>query len=354
MWQRCVLIALALTACNRTTATDKRPGVELRQVSTCLDGDATVGIGQFVLEDVDGNTIPASITKVTQTVDGDPPTSGKWEGGESLDEQDLESDLHVTLVLDASCSIAESAVFDDMKAAAVDLLAQGEELWSTRPGVFSWRILWFNDWVWEADDTWTLDDILEIPGPGEDADGFTRMYAGLDFAIDQADKLRKNGVANGDLDNHLMVGFTDGQDNSSGRDSPPVPFDSGTVTSGAEYFVHATKAITQQQTTNAIEGASPFMQTSMLALGQDVDSEVLEDFTEAGRGTVFSADDVGTLFEEAGKSFETVQYVGWRLPLNPGDKHKWDLEFKVEGLPKATQVSLDVSREQDTPVCEGK
>jgi hypothetical protein len=306
-----------------------------------------------VLSDVKGNTIPASVTTVTQTIDNDPPTSGKWEGGESLDEEDLESDLHVTLLVDASASIAASANFDTMKDAAVDLLSQGEELWSTRPGLFDWRILWFNDWVWEADDDWELEDIPSIPGPGDDADGFTRMYAGIDLAIDQADTLKKSGVADGDLDNHLLVVFTDGQDNSSGRDSPAVPFETGVTDTKASYTVHATTAISLAATKERIEKTSGWLQTSMLALGDDVDADVLEDFAEAGRGVVFAADDIADLFSDAAKSFETVQYVGWRLPFNPGEKHKWKLDFKVEGLPKVTTVEIDVERLADAPPCEG-
>lgn len=353
MWRRGAVVAVAmLVGCgDKTSATDERPGVETRAVSVCIDGDATIGIGQFVLQDVDGNTIPASATKVTQVIDGDPPTSGKWEGGESLNEEDLASDLHVTLLVDASASIAASAVFDDMKAAAVDLLSQGEDLWSTRPGVFDWRILWFNDWVWEADADWTTKDIPSIPGPGDEADGFTRMYAGIDYAIGQANSLKADGVADGDLDNHILVVFTDGQDNSSGRASPPVPAETGVTETGAGFTTHDTDAITLNETADAIESANKWLTTSMLALGGDVDQEVLDDFAKAGRGTVFSGTDVTGLFADASKSFETVQYVGWRLPFNPDEKHKWKVEFKVEGLPKATTVDIDVVRRPGDPLC---
>jgi von Willebrand factor type A domain len=350
-----LFMSLAVVGCGGgTEATDKRPGVETRDITICLDGDATVGVGQFVLSDVDGNTIPATITTVAQTIDGDPPSGGKWEGGESLSEENLESDLHVTLVLDASESIATSALFDDMKAAASDLLVQGDALWLDRLGVFTWGVVWFNDWVSIADDDWTFEDIETIPAPAAEADGFTRMYAGIDLAIDYANELKKGGVAKDPLDNHLMVVFTDGQDNSSGRDSPPVLEETGVTESKATYTNYETKATSKDDIVTALENASGWLQASMLALGDDVDSKVLEDFAEAGGGTVYAATKVENLFEDAAKSFETVQYVGWRLPLNPGEKHKWKIEFTVEGLPKTTTVELDMSREADTPVCPSR
>jgi hypothetical protein len=274
-----------------------------------------------------------------------------WEGGESLDSTNLSSDLHVTLVLDASSSIAEGALFEDMKSAAVGLLEQGMAAWEGRPGTFSWRVVWFNQWVWEADADWDPADIQSIPGPAEGDDGFTRMYSGMEFAVAQADQLRMEGVADGPRDSHLIVVFTDGQDNSSGRDSPAVPQSQGLTESGAGYTVHATTATSDRVLEDVITSSSDWLQVSMLGLGEGVDEGVLNAFARAGHGSVHTADDVGALFVDAEKSFETLQTVGWRLPLNPGEAHTWQLEFAVDDLPEPTTVKLDIERSEQTPAC---
>lgn len=353
----CVLALASLEACKKelpsVPPTNKRPGVDTRVVDLCVDGDATEGFASFVLTRPDGNSVPARETTVTQTIDGVAPGGGKWEGGESLDETNLSSDLHVTLVLDASSSIAESALFEEMKSAAVGLITQGMAAWEGRPGTFTWRVIWFNQWVWEAGADWEVSDIQSIPGPAEGDDGFTRMYSGIEFAVAQADQLRlEQGIADQPRDSHLIVVFTDGQDNSSGRDSPPVPQEQGTTDSGAAYAVHPTTATTDRAVESLISSNSDWLQVSMLGLGDGVDQFVLESFARAGNGTVFAADDVSQLFVDAEKSFETLQTVGWRLPFNPNEPHLWELQFAVEGLKQPTTIKLEVERTDDTPACQ--
>ncbi|HHO51412.1 MAG TPA: VWA domain-containing protein [Deltaproteobacteria bacterium] len=347
-----VLLASCKSNLPSQPATDKRPGVETRVVDLCVDGDATEGVASFVLRYVDGTTIPASSTTIEQSIDGDTPGSGKWEGGQSLGSENLSSDLHVTLVLDASSSIVEDGLFDEMKSSAMALLEQGAAAWEGRPGTFSWQVIWFNQWVWEADSDWSLSDIETIPGPAEGDDGFTRMYAAMDFAVLEADRQRLGGgVASGPRDTHLLVVFTDGQDNSSGRDSPDVPAPTGATSSGAGYTTHATTVTTQRDVEQLLAANNDWLQVSMLGLGAGVDRTVLESFAQAGGGSVFEADNVGVLFEQAEKSFETLQTVGWRLPLNPGDTHDWRLSFSVDDLPKSTTVDLRVGRNNGTPEC---
>ncbi|MBX2800654.1 MAG: VWA domain-containing protein [Myxococcales bacterium] len=348
---------LLLTACigqlDPSTATENRPGVETRVVELCTDGDATEGFASFVLRDVDGNTISAEDTTIEQTIDGSSPGSGKWEGGQSLDETNLSSDIHVTLVLDASKSIAESALFPNMKMAAMDLLGQGQTEWETRPGEFTWSLFWFNQWVSEADDDWLLEDIEHIPGPNDDDDGFTRMYAALEFAVLEADRLRtEDGLAGDDRDNHLVVIFTDGRDNISGLPSPDPSQPMGVTKTGAGYTTHATAATTSSDVLRLLRRRSDWLQVAVLALGDDVDRQELEEIATAGSGSLFEANNVGVLFERAQRSFETVQTVGWRLPFNPGTTHRWRMDFTVDGLSKSTTIKEKVERRGNTPECE--
>ncbi|MBX2802774.1 MAG: hypothetical protein KTR31_34150 [Myxococcales bacterium] len=345
-----LLSGCAVQELPQRSATERRPGVSTRSLALCVDGDATQGFASFVLSDVDGVPVTGEVSSVAQTIDGDRPGSGRWEGGQSLDQTDLDSNLHVTLVLDASRSIVDDGLFDDMRAAAQRLLEQGDARWAERPGTFTWRVLWFNQWVWEADSSWTFDDIPSIPAPQMDDDGFTRMYAAIDFSTQQIRDLREAGVAAGDRDNHLLVVFTDGRDNSSGRVSPEVPFAEGTTETDAEFAVHRTPVVTEDDVIARLE-ALDFVQVSLLALGDDIDDDVLDRFADAGRGQVFAGDDLERLFTEAERSFETLKTVGWRLPLNPGELHDWQLDFSVDGFANETRIRLPVMRDPQTPDC---
>lgn len=350
-----LLTLASLGACKKdlpsVSATNKRPGVETRTVDLCVDGDATEGFASFVVKREDGTSIPGSQTSVLQTIDGAEPGSGQWEGGASLDETNLSSDIHVTLVLDASASIAESALFSEMKSAAMGLIEQGMATWEGRPGTFSWRVIWFNQWVWEADADWLPSDIESIPGPPEGEDGFTRMYSGIEYAVNQAETLREQGVADGPRDSHLIVVFTDGQDNSSGRDSPAVPMAEGSTDSGASFSVHTTAATDEDNVEALLRGANDWLSVSMLGLGGGVDGAVLDSFAQAGNGNVFQADEVDALFANAETSFEILQTIGWRLPFNPGELHEWRLEFTVDDLPQSATIELEVERDEQTPAC---
>lgn len=334
-------------------ATERRPGVSTRAVSLCVDGDATEGFASFVLNALNGDTIGAGETTITQTIDGAQPGSGKWEGGQSLDAMNLDSNIHVTLVLDASSSIVESGLFDQTTTAALDMLNQGRDLWKDRPGGFTWQVVWFNQWVWESTGDWELEDIQSIPGPAKDDDGFTRMYAAVDFAIGRTTEVRnQEGIAAGDRDTHLIVLFTDGRDNSSGRPSPKPPKTSGVTSSKATYMVHPTEVVTAADVEAALE-ARDWLQLSILALGNDIDDRVLERFSDAAEGgQVYNGNNVENLFGRAARSFETLQTVGWRLPLNPGEEHAWRVNFDVEGLPQTSSVRLDVMRDSTTPDCD--
>ncbi|MEO0604132.1 MAG: hypothetical protein AAF211_22035 [Myxococcota bacterium] len=345
-----VLTACATDELPQRGATDRRPGVSTRSLSLCVDGDATQGFASFVLTNADEVPITGSLSDVRQTIDGDAPGSGRWEGGETLDQADLDSNLHVTLVLDASRSIVEDELFEDMRLAAQQLLETGDRIWSERPGDFTWRVVWFDQWVWEADDDWTFADVPTIPAPTPDDDGFTRMFAGVDFSVDQLTGLRAEGVAAGDRDNHLLVVFTDGRDNSSGRRSPAVPFERGQTESEAGFTVHPTSRVSQDDIVAQLEGLD-FLQVSLLALGNDVDQGVLDSFAQAGRGQVFAGNDIEQLFADAERSFETLKTVGWRLPVNPGEELLWELDFSVEGFTSDTTVQLPILRTRETPDC---
>ncbi|MEN0068199.1 MAG: hypothetical protein AAGA48_39115 [Myxococcota bacterium] len=345
-----ILSACATDELPERDATNRRPGVSTRSLELCVDGDATRGFASFVLTDNDGVPLTGDGSSVAQTIDGDAPGSGRWEGGESLDQTDLDSDLHVTLVLDASRSIVEEGLFDDMRQAAQRLLEDGAERWAARPGEFTWRVLWFNQWVWEADDDWAFADVGSIPEPTIDDDGFTRMYAAIDFSVDQLTGLRAEGVAARERDNHLLVVFTDGRDNSSGRVSPPVPFESGSTATEATFAVHPTPVVTENDIVAQLEGLG-FLQVSLLALGNDVEEDVLDRFADAGRGQVFAGDNLDQLFGDAERSFETLKTVGFRLPLNPGDAHDWELSFTVDAWPESTDIVLPIMREASTPDC---
>ncbi len=345
-----LLPAAFALACNddlpSVSATNNRPGVETRSLELCVDGDATEGFASFVVSNVDGDAIAASDTTIDQLVDGDNPGSGIWEGGVSLDEESLTSNLHVTLLLDSSDSIIDAELFELMKDSAQDLLRQGEADWAKRPGEFTWQVIWFSQWVSEAGEGWEFEDIADIPPPPADSDGFTRLYSSMDFAIRSASQDRRDGIADGERDTHLLAVFTDGRDNISGRDSSEPPTGSGVTENGAPFDNFATSAIELEEL-ESLMLARPWLQVSLLGLGNDIDSDALNTLARAGGGRVFRANDIEVLFDRAEAAFEIRQTVGWRLPFNPGERHRWQLDFTVDGLDRPARIRLDVEREVD-------
>lgn len=333
------------------TATKNRPGVETRTVELCTDGDATEGFASFVVKNQDGAAIPASDTTITQVIDGEEPGSGVWEGGQSLNEENLASDVHVTLLLDASDSVVKAELFDQMKASAEELLRQGAEQWKGRPGNFSWQVIWFNQWVTVAEGDWEFSDISDIPPPDSGDDGFTRLYSAMEFAIRLASEERDAGVAAGDRDNHLLAVFTDGIDNISGLPSGDPPSTGGVTVNGAEFSTYGTTAINRAQLENLMR-KRPWLQVSLLGFGSNIDREELDALAAAGGGTVYEGNDIERLFSRAQRSFEILQTVGWRLPFNPGEPHTWQLEFQVKGIKRPATIKLDAERTTDLPVCE--
>ncbi|MEN0065763.1 MAG: vWA domain-containing protein [Myxococcota bacterium] len=347
-------VAIMAMACSGDTvvqATKNRPGVELRTAEFCTDRDATEGFASFVVKTIDGGAVPASETTITQTIDGEAPGSGLWEGGQSLDEENLSSDIHVTLLLDASDSVVEAKLFDLMKESAEQLLRDGETQWAERPGNFTWQVIWFNQWVSRADGDWTFDDIADIPAPPQEFDGFTRLYSAMEFAVRNASEARTNGIAAGDRDNHLLAVFTDGRDNISGLDSEEPPVVDGLTKNGAAFTTFATNAINRAQLEELMRNR-PWLQVSLLGFGSSIDSEELDALAEAGGGTVYEGNDIERLFTRAQRSFEILQTVGWRLPFNPDEPHIWELEFTVNGIKRSASIKLDAERTAQTPECE--
>jgi len=348
-------VAVFTLACKNdplpsVSASKNRPGVETRTLELCTDNPATEGFASFVVYTEDGGAVPGSETEITQVIDGEAPGSGLWEGGQSLDEENLTSSVHVTLLLDASDSVVDAGIFDDMKAAAEELLRQGEAQWEERPGEFTWQVIWFNQWVSAAQGDWDYEDIADIPQPPEEFDGFTRLYAAMEYAIGNATQQRANGVASGDRDNHLLAVFTDGRDNISGLASEEPPVTEGVTENGAPYNTFATNAITRVQLERLMLNR-PWLQVSLLGFGPSIDSEELDALAAAGGGTVFEGNDIERLFTRAQRSFEILQTVGFRLPFVPDDPHTWELEFKVKGIKKPATIKLDVERTEDTPIC---
>jgi len=349
------LLAAGCTNEVRTVQASKnRPGVDTRTVELCTDRDATEGFASFVVSSLEGGAVPASDTNITQVIDGEEPGSGVWEGGQSLGVENLTSDLHVTLLLDASNSVVQAGLFDQMKASAEELLSQGAAQWEERPGVFTWQVIWFNRLVNAASDAqgeWEFADIRDIPAPDPDDDAFTRLYAAMEFAIRDATATREEGIADGDRDNHLLAVFTDGGDNISGLPSGDPKIPSDVTKNGKAFDTFGTNSINRAQLERLMENRD-WLQVSMLGLGSEIDREALDSLARAGNGTVFEGQDIERLFSRAQQSFEIQQNVGFRLPFNPDEPHVWELDFKVKGIKRPSTIRLLVERTDETPMCE--
>ena len=69
------------------------------------------------------------------------------EGILKEDSEQLRTNLFLTLVLDASYSMLEQQppAFSPMLASARKAVTAGRALYFERPGLFSWKLYWFND-----------------------------------------------------------------------------------------------------------------------------------------------------------------------------------------------------------------
>ncbi len=296
-------------------------------------GTTTVVL-DYLVRDTNGVPIDESNLDVTMLVNGIPLGNGGVFGESLLDRNstELELNVHVTLVLDASYSLQQfnPPQFAFMLGSAQSLVDAGTQIWATRPGEFSSNVVWFDELISHPDPshlgTFRIGFIPD-PVPGN----FTKLYGAVSSALQTSANLYGEGVAAGPRDRHVIVVFTDGQDNLSSFDNRDVQQE-GRLKNGDPYPRLGWRA-TELQDLYAQIAAHPAypqnLRVHTIALGVSCDQGLpgpcfdavaLERIAQVGFGQqIASAGNVGTLFEQIRREFTTLQSTGAKMALRPGD-----------------------------------
>ena len=294
-------------------------------------GTTTV-ILDYVVHDGAGNPIAPDAYRTKLFLDGNLLGSGMFdETVLGSDARELELDLFLMLVLDASFSLErfDTPQFDAMLRGAENLVLRGADIWSERAGVFDWSVLWFDALLNRPDPDFAQSfRITNIPTP-EPGD-FTKLYSAISAGLEVSADLRADGIASDPRDRHMVVVFTDGRDNLSSFSNPDVE-EEGRLTNGDPHrrFGWRTTGLPDVLTEIAAHPAHPSQLTvHTVALGDPcsaanpsscVDSSALASVAQVGLGEQFSSeDDASEVFGEVLREFETLASDGALLALPPG------------------------------------
>jgi len=285
----------------------------------------------YLVRDGFGRPLSPAQYRVRLFLDGNQLGTGMFD--ESVlgsDAQELELDLFLMLVLDASFSLQGSSTprFAETLQAAENFVVRGADIWSRRPGSFDWSIVWFNELLARPDPDFTSTfRITAIPAPS--AGDFTKLYGAVGAGLEVSADLRADGVASGPRSRHVVVVFTDGRDNLSGFDNLGVQ-EKGILSNGDPYdrFGWRSTDLTALLREIADHPAYPESLTlHTVGLGESCettsgtcfDREALAQMAQVGLGQQLDAlDDVGGLFEEVAREFETLKSDGAIMALRPG------------------------------------
>lgn len=290
-----------------------------------VDFDPSVGtttvVVQFVARKGNGTPLDYDELQVDLRLDGSPVDS---EGILQEDSEQLRTNVHLSLVLDASYSMLEQQppAFTPMLAAARKTVAAGRALYNDRPGEFTWKLYWFNDRIYTPLETssgtqWLENDIERIPPPPPGS--FTKLYAATEIAVE-----RSKGVAEqtaGDpRDHHVIVVLSDGADNYSWFPNTELTGNGSAGTNrNYQYFGH--RATTKGDVLRTIE-SHPALKLNVIGLGSAVVDADLRELASAGNGQYFKnpkASEVDKLFDRVALELTSIQTRGVTLPLPSGD-----------------------------------
>lgn len=246
------------------------------------------------------------------------------EGILQQNSAELSSNLHVSLVLDASYSMLEHKppAFGPMLTAARRTVNEARTLYFDRPGSFDWSLVWFDNFLHEplittTDTRWVEGDVERIPQP--EAGTFTKLYAALDVAL-RKEIDRQQQDPPGPRDRSIVVAFTDGADNYSWFDNSTT-MDSETSLSPNRRFKSFGYTPVSRGDVTTLLGGTDGVQMHVIGLGSAVNDGDLRAIAAAGGGKYFKNPDpsrVDQLFDQVIREFTSVQSHGVTIPLPPG------------------------------------
>jgi von Willebrand factor type A domain len=286
-------------------------------------------IVQYTAKDESGRNLGENTTAVNPLeasffIDNRPMDS---EAQLSSDSELLDSDLVVSLVLDASYSMLQHTppAFEPMKSAAINILEETQALWAQTESRFDWRVLWFDYALFSpalnmAGEPWAIGDIAHIPAPEKGT--FTALYKAINRMVDTHQDLYNDGIAAGPRDQHIMIVLSDGGDNQAHVDNPNLfeEQDNGKMLYWQKQGGEATSLA--EVMTNV--GSLPNLRTFVIGFGNlfgTSHAQSLKDIAQAGNGQYFFGADANNLeqiFRDVQSQFITLQTLGAEIPLAPG------------------------------------
>jgi hypothetical protein len=278
---------------------------------------ATDVVLKFVARRADGTPLCADDVSVQLLMDGAPLDS---EAILQADAKAQEVNLMYSLVLDATRSMLlhSPPAFEPMKLAAQKSVRTGTQLWTERPGIFAWTVNWFDDFVYRPAERWPEDALLGIADP-DDA-SFTRLYAAVDFAIDDLAKRREEAGLADDAHN-VMVIFTDGHDNHPAWNPPQVRDQLVQPEVGHSFHKIAWPTVEFSTLLEKIR-STPALTVHTIGMGNDIDEAALRSLAQAGNGIFVNngkGSSIEALFARVTREFTTIQSSGATIPNPSGD-----------------------------------
>jgi hypothetical protein len=339
--------------------------VEIVSQSSCWNPEngATRLILQFVTRDqsglaldpeLDANQEPTALASQL-LVDNGPPDV---ESLLNRDSELLKSDLALSLVLDSTYSMLSHTppAFEPMKAAAVDVLTGIRDTWSTNNAQFHWELTWFNEVIFRPaannrGENWSISDIRDLPTP--ETGSFTGLWKAVHYTIGIHQELYEKQVAAGKRDQHVMVVFSDGEDNHSYFDNSNI--DRPDDLNGVLHWTYQGYPATNFEDLQALLDEFPQLRVYVIGFGDallsanDLEKQKLRNLAEQNRGQYFFGNDsnaLAQLFDSVKREFITMQTLGVETPLRDG-QHEFSLRARhhASGAEGRKDFSLTISEE---------
>ncbi|WP_437294864.1 hypothetical protein [Sorangium sp. So ce426] len=347
----------------------------------------TVVLVDFVVRRADRTPLEPADVDVVLSVD-----SKKLDVESLLTKADkrLKANLNLHLVLDASFSMLSqplknktntaSNAFELMLSTAAESRDKVRTIWRNKSedATVNVELTLFDKWIYHADGEWTDAQIMDFPPPGAGTE--TKLLGATHFAATRMKAQHDSMVASGERDKHVMIAFTDGQDNISTLDntespdpttcpgfcSPPTrprcqdgslvpncPNESDglchTAKLEAPYTSVGYPCVDRSAVADAFLG-HPSLEVHVIGLGSEVDESELEYLASYGHGSFVqggAADDIPQLFADVLKEFVTINSQGADIP-QPAGNYRFSLEITDRERPSSrARCSFGYSNDPD-------
>lgn len=325
-------LALSLAACGGDgdappsglrAITVERTGAP--QVSSDGDGRTQVLVSFVARADASGiqRALTVSETAVEFYLDGQ-----RVSGESVLGRNELGGDLFYTLVLDGSYSMQvdhDPPAFAPMLAAARASIEDVTREWSQRGTNAELRSdwLWFDDYIHYPDDK-SVATISLVPPP-RSGENDTRLFGAINYMFERHLATASGGFAVEPQDRHVMVVFTDGNDNRSYFVTTEL---NERVTTPVAHLKHRPGTPTASHLDliariNAARtaGRLPSFTLHTIGLGTSVRDVPLRELAASQSGVFVqnpSSRNLADLFSAITREVVSIQTVGVKMPLQPG------------------------------------